>query len=71
MKNKLEQVDVLHAGFPCQSFPLQGIEKVLMTLEEDYFEIKRLINEFGKDKPKVLVLENSPNILNGEVTGWT
>ena len=60
MKNKLEPVDVLHAGFPCQSFSIAGNRKGFDDPRGRlFFEIIRLINEFGKDKPKVLVLENS------------
>ena len=71
VKNKLEPVDVLHAGFPCQSFSIAGNRKGFDDPRGRlFFEIIRLINEFGKDKPKVLVLKNSPNILNGEGGDW-
>ena len=70
-RNKLEPVDVLHAGFPCQSFSIAGNRKGFNDPRGQlFFEIIRLINEFGKEKPKVLVLENSPNILSGEGGDW-
>jgi DNA (cytosine-5)-methyltransferase 1 len=35
-----------------------------------FFEITRLIEEFGDDKPKVLVLENAPNLMIGANGDW-
>lgn len=35
-----------------------------------FFEIIRLINEFGDNKPKVLVLENAPFLRYGEGGAW-
>ena len=70
-KDKLDPVDVLHAGFPCQSFSQAGAR----TGFEDergklFFEIIRLIKEFGVDKPRVLVFENSPYLKWGEGGAW-
>lgn len=69
--DKLEPVDILHAGFPCQSFSMAGDR---MGFEDPrgqlFFEIIRLIKEFGKDKPKVLVFENSPYLRLGEGGAW-
>ena len=62
-----EPVDILHAGFPCQSFSQAGERK---GFEDErgklFFEIIRIIKEFKDRKPKVLVLENSPHIKYGE-----
>ncbi|WP_379163232.1 DNA cytosine methyltransferase [Paenibacillus sp. sgz5001063] len=61
----LEPVDVLTAGFPCQSFSLAGNK---LGFEDPrgklFFEIIRLIKQFGKDRPKILVLENVKNLLS-------
>jgi DNA (cytosine-5)-methyltransferase 1 len=70
-KNQLCPVDILHAGFPCQSFSMAGERKGF----EDprgmlFYEIIRIINEFGDKKPSVLVLENSPNLKNGDGGSW-
>jgi DNA (cytosine-5)-methyltransferase 1 len=69
--DRLEPVDVLHAGFPCQSFSQAGGRKGF----EDprgrlFYEIVRLIREFGANKPKVLVLENAPFLRFGEGGAW-
>ncbi len=55
----LEPVDVLTAGFPCQPFSEAG-EKRGLKDERGllYREIIRLLREFGKQKPKLLLLEN-------------
>lgn len=67
----LEPVDVLHAGFPCQSFSAAGARK---GFDDDrgmlFFEIIRLVKEFGKRKPGVIVLENAPNIIMGGGGAW-
>jgi len=67
----LEPVDVLHAGFPCQSFSQAGERR---GFEDDrgklFYEIIRLINEFGPNRPKVLVLENAPFLRYGEGGAW-
>jgi DNA (cytosine-5)-methyltransferase 1 len=69
--DKLQPVDVLHAGFPCQSFSQAGSR----TGFDDergklFFEIIRLIGEFKKDKPRVLVFENAPYLQWGEGGDW-
>lgn len=69
--DKLEPVDVLHAGFPCQSFSQAGTRS---GFEDDrgllFFEIIRLLNEFGDRRPKVLVMENAPFLRYGEGGAW-
>jgi DNA (cytosine-5)-methyltransferase 1 len=70
-RDKLEPVDVLHAGFPCQSFSQAGSRS---GFNDDrgklFFEIIRLVNEFKKDKPRVLVFENAPYLKWGEGGVW-
>ncbi len=69
--NKLEPVDVLHAGFPCQSFSAAGERKGFDDPRGKlFYEIIRIINEFGDKRPSVLVLENSPNIRVGDGGSW-
>ena len=69
--DKLEPVDVLHAGFPCQSFSQAGVR---MGFEDPrgrlFFEVIRLLKEFGSDKPPVLLLENAPFLRYGEGGAW-
>lgn len=69
--DRLEPVDVMHAGFPCQSFSQAG-EKAGFADERGllFFEIIRLLQEFGKDRPKVIVLENTPFLRYGEGGAW-
>ena len=69
--DKLEPVDVLHAGFPCQSFSQAGERRGFEDPRGQlFFEIIRLISEFGSAKPKVLVLENAPFLRYGEGGAW-
>ena len=70
-KHNLEPVDILHAGFPCQSFSMAGARKGFNDPRGKlFFEIIRLINEFKDKKPPVIVLENSPYLKNGEGGMW-
>ena len=70
-KDKLEPVDVLHAGFPCQSFSQAGSRAGFDDERGKlFFEIIRLIKEFKSDKPAVVVLENAPFITMGEGGQW-
>lgn len=70
-RNNLESVDVLHAGFPCQSFSQAGNRR---GFKDDrgqlFFEIIRLLHELGEDRPKVVVLENSPHLRHGNAGQW-
>ena len=69
--DSLEPVDVLHAGFPCQSFSQAGARKGFADDRGKlFFEILRLVSEFGEQRPKVLVLENSPFIKSGDGGAW-
>jgi DNA (cytosine-5)-methyltransferase 1 len=67
----LEPVDILHAGFPCQSFSVAGAKQ---GFEDErgklFYEIIRIVNEFKDRRPAVLVLENSPNIRHGDGGSW-
>jgi DNA (cytosine-5)-methyltransferase 1 len=60
----LTPIDVLTAGFPCQPFSIAGAK---MGFNDErgraFFEIIRLIREFGSDRPKILLLENVPHLL--------
>ena len=68
----LSPVDVLAAGFPCQSFSQAGGRRGF----EDprgrlFFEIPRLLGEFTpENRPALVVLENVPHILNGADGAW-
>ena len=67
----LPAVDILHGGFPCQSFSIAGFRGGFNDPRGQlFFEITRLICEYGVNKPKVLVLENAPNLLTGESGSW-
>jgi DNA (cytosine-5)-methyltransferase 1 len=61
--DKLEPVDVLTAGFPCQPFSVAG-DKLGFCDDRGmlFLQIIRIIKEFGKQKPKVLLLENVRNL---------
>ena len=70
-RDALEPVDVLHAGFPCQSFSQAGERRGFDDPRGRlFFEIIRLIGEFGANRPKVLVLENAPFLRWGQGGAW-
>ena len=71
-RDNLEPIDLLAAGFPCQSFSQAGERK---GFEDDrgrcFFDIPRIIKEFPTNKrPKVLLLENVDHILHGNGGQW-
>lgn len=68
----LNYVDVLAAGFPCQSFSQAGSR---LGFEDErgklFFEIPRIVNEFKPaDRPRLLILENVPHLLYGAKRLW-
>ena len=69
--DRLEPVDVLHAGFPCQSFSQAG-SRVGFDDERGrlFFDVIRIIGEFGRSKPSVVVLENAPYLKWGAGGEW-
>ncbi len=71
ISHRLEPVDILHAGFPCQSFSMAGDRRGFDDPRGMlFYEIIRLVKEFGDQKPSVIVLENSPHLRNGEGGAW-
>ncbi|MCY4514518.1 MAG: DNA cytosine methyltransferase [Candidatus Tectomicrobia bacterium] len=68
----LVAVDVLAAGFPCQSFSQAGGR---LGFDDPrgalFFEIPRLLGEFEPDcRPALVVLENVPHLLYGAEGDW-
>lgn len=60
----LAPVDVLTAGFPCQPFSVAGSKQGFEDERgKTFFEIIRLLREFGGDRPKILLFENVPHLL--------
>src|SRR3990172_8355013 len=67
----LEPVDVIHAGFPCQSFSQAGERKGFDDPRGKlFYEVIRIVKEFQDRKPSVIVLENSPFLRYGEGGSW-
>lgn len=61
----LQPVDVVTAGFPCQPFSVAGAQKGFADPRgKVFFEVVRLLKEFGPRRPKVVVLENVPGLLS-------
>ena len=61
----LQPVDIITAGFPCQPFSVAGSQKGFEDPRgKVFFEIVRLLKEFGPRRPKVVVLENVPGLLS-------
>ena len=61
--DKLEPVDILTAGFPCQAFSIAGEKRGFEDPRGRLFEhIIRIVKEFGSKRPKMLVLENVKNL---------
>ena len=70
-KDDLEPVDILHAGFPCQSFSMAGDRKGFDDPRGRlFYEVIRIVSEFKDRKPSVIVLENSPYIRHGAGGSW-
>lgn len=68
---ELEPVDILHAGFPCQSFSMAGDRKGFDDPRGMlFFELMRVIREFKDRKPSILVFENSPYLKIGDRGNW-
>lgn len=69
--DNLEPVDVLHAGFPCQSFSQAGERKGFNDPRGQlFYELIRIVTEFKDRKPSVLVLENAPYLKIGDGGNW-
>ena len=68
----LAEVDVLAAGFPCQSFSQAGSRRGF----EDprgrlFFEIPRLLEEFVPElRPRLVILENVSHLVHGAEGAW-
>jgi DNA (cytosine-5)-methyltransferase 1 len=61
-KDNLSPVDILTAGFPCQPFSKAGNKLGFADQRgQMFFQIIRLIEEFGENKPKILFFENVSN----------
>lgn len=68
----LASVDILAAGFPCQSFSQAGSR---LGFDDPrgklFFEITRIVSEFEpRDRPRLILLENVPNLLRGASQLW-
>jgi DNA (cytosine-5)-methyltransferase 1 len=63
--DELAPVDVMTAGFPCQPFSVAGSKEGFSDRRGRlFFEIIRLLSELGRQRPKILLLENVPYLLN-------
>ena len=71
-QDQLSPVDVLTAGFPCQSFSQAGDRRGFDDGRgEVFFHIPRLLKEFDPaNRPKVVVLENVDYIMYGNDHWW-
>lgn len=59
---KNEEIDLLTAGFPCQSFSIAGENRGFDDPRGKlFFEILRILKEL-KNPPKIILLENVPNL---------
>ncbi len=69
--SKLCEVDLVHAGFPCQSFSVAGDRKGFDDPRGQlFYHIIKILNQFEDNRPSVLVLENSPNLRIGDSGSW-
>src|SRR5258706_3226761 len=63
LADQIQAVDIFTAGFPCQPFSIAGEKRGFDDERGELFlEIIRLIQEFGDEKPKVLIMENVKNL---------
>ena len=57
--DRLSPVDVMTAGFPCQPFSVAGSKQGFADRRGRlFFEIIRILNELGPQRPRILLLEN-------------
>lgn len=64
IRDKLDPIDVLTAGFPCQPFSVAGnMHGFKDPRGKLFFEIIRILKEFGKERPKIILMENVKNLL--------
>lgn len=70
--DQLSPVDVLAAGFPCQSFSQAGSRRGFKDPRGAlFFEIPRLVAEYASDtRPSLIILENVPHLLYGAEGSW-
>lgn len=67
----LPPVDLLVAGFPCQSFSIGGRRAGFDDERgQAVFDIFRLLHEWGQLRPKIVLLENVPNFATGNGGEW-
>ena len=67
----LSPVDLLVAGFPCQSFSIGGRRAGFDDERgQAVFDIFRLLHEWGQLRPKIVLLENVPNFATGNGGEW-
>jgi hypothetical protein len=63
--DRLSHVDVMTGGFPCQPFSVAGSKEGFADRRGRlFFEIVRLLAELGPERPKILLLENVPYLVN-------
>lgn len=68
---ELPEVDILHGGFPCQSFSQAGLRKGFNDPRGQVFiHMINKIADMGSRKPKVLLFENSPYLRSGDKGRW-
>lgn len=64
IQDNLPAVDVITAGFPCQPFSVAGEKKGFDDPRGNlFFEITRLLREFGTRRPHIVLLENVPYLI--------
>ena len=68
--DKLEPVDIIHAGFPCQSFSQAGGRLGFNDPRGELFNVMMDKIIASPWKPKVLVFENSPYLKSGGNGDW-
>ena len=70
--DSLPPVDLLSAGFPCQAFSQAGDRRGFDDPRGQlFFDIPRILGEFDVHlRPKLLLLENVPNLLGGANGIW-
>lgn len=64
VSDRLAPVDVMTAGFPCQPFSVAGAKEGFSDKRGRlFFEIVRLLREWGPQRPRIILLENVPYLL--------